>query len=207
MSLKSLIDESREATLARHLELGNELCHGGQMGVLLRYWSSCEMRSVDRHFVLMSQVRWWKLRSGAGANANAVYGEVTASSTVRPLPAFLRFLAAGSASALVYYLLYQGIRQLLPYLIAHGLALLMTMLVAYLLNCHCTFRVRPNLRGLVLYPLSNLAGFAISAPALYLLVEHLGVSQFFAPALAQGIATPLTFLVARMVLVGTAPVR
>lgn len=122
-------------------------------------------------------------------------------------PAFLRFLAAGAVSALVYYLLYQVSRQLLPYLIAHALALVLAMFVAYLLNCRFTFRVRPNLRGVVLYPLSNLAGFAISAPALYLLVDHLGVSQFLAPLLAQGLATPLTFLVARLVLVRAAPGR
>lgn len=126
------------------------------------------------------------------------------SGTARALRTFSRFLAAGAASALVYYLLYQGCRQLMPYLIAHGIALVTAMFVAYLLNCRFTFHVRPNLRGLVLYPLSNLAGFVISAPALYLLVDHLGVSQFVAPVLAQGIATPLTFVVARLVLVRAA---
>lgn len=131
----------------------------------------------------------------------------TTSAIARTLPAFLRFLAAGAASALVYYLLYQGIRQLLPYMLAHALALVIAMFAAYLLNCRFTFHVRPNLRGMVLYPLSNLAGFAISAPALYLLVDRLDVSQFFAPVLAQGIATPLTFLVARLVLVRASPAR
>ncbi|MBE9376038.1 GtrA family protein [Saccharopolyspora sp. HNM0983] len=122
----------------------------------------------------------------------------------RALPAFLRFLVVGAASAGVYYLLYQGSRQLVPYLVAHALALSIAMVAAYLLNCRYTFRVRPSLRGMVLYPLSNLGGFAVSAPALYLLVDHLGLSQLIAPLLAQGIATPVTFLVARFVLLRSA---
>jgi putative flippase GtrA len=114
----------------------------------------------------------------------------------------VRFAAIGVVNTGTYYGLYLTFKLVLPYLVAHILAFLLSMTGSFFLNCHFTFRTNPTWRKFLLFPLSNVTNFVVTSAGLYLLVQFAGLDQRIAPLAAASIAIPVTFVVARIVLVG-----
>lgn len=113
-----------------------------------------------------------------------------------------RFGIVGAVNTGVHFVVYLAVQTVLPYMVAHLLAFAVAMVGSYFLNCRFTFRVKPTLRGFLLFPLSNLTNLAVSTAGLYVLVEFFGVPQWVAPLPTAALAIPITFLVAQFVLVG-----
>jgi putative flippase GtrA len=114
----------------------------------------------------------------------------------------VRFGVVGVINTGVYYGLYLILRTVLPYLVAHVIAFLLAMVGSYFLNCWFTFRTRPTLRKFLLFPLSNATNFTITSLGLYLLVDIGHVNEKISPLIAAAAAIPVTYVVARYVLVG-----
>jgi putative flippase GtrA len=114
----------------------------------------------------------------------------------------LRFGVVGLLNTGVYYLLYLLFLRVAPYLAAHLAAVLLSMVGSYFLNCFFTFRTPPTLGKFLLFPLSNATNFAVTSIALYLLVGVLHLNKIVSPLLAAVASVPITFVVARAVLVG-----
>jgi putative flippase GtrA len=102
----------------------------------------------------------------------------------------------------VYYGLYLALRTVLPYLVAHVIAFVLAMIGSYFLNCRFTFRTKPTWRKFLLFPLSNASNFVITSLGLYLLVDVWHFNDRVSPLIAAMVAIPITFVVARYVLVG-----
>lgn len=113
---------------------------------------------------------------------------------------FARFVLVGAVNTVVHYLVYLATWLLVGYLVAHVLATIVAMSVSYLLNCRFTFRVRPRLRTFLLYPASNGVNLGLSAAAMWLLVEVIGIHPLVATLLGGLVATPATYLVSRLIL-------
>lgn len=114
----------------------------------------------------------------------------------------IRFGLVGVLNTGTYYLLYLAFVRFLPYLAAHTCAFLLSMVGSYFLNCYFTFRTRPTLRKFLLFPLSNATNFVVTSAGLYLLVSLWHVNKVVAPIAAAAVAIPITFVVAKLVLVG-----
>jgi putative flippase GtrA len=114
----------------------------------------------------------------------------------------LRFAAVGVVNTTVHVAVYGAVSSVLPYLLAHGFATVAAMSCSYLLHCHFTFRVRPNARRLVLFPLSNAANIGFSTVSVAVLVEWCAFEGVFASVLGGACAIPVTFAVSKAVLVG-----
>jgi putative flippase GtrA len=114
----------------------------------------------------------------------------------------VRFGLVGVINTGVYYGVYLILRTVLPYLVAHVIAFLLAMVGSYFLNCWFTFRTRPTLRKFLLFPLSNATNFTITSVGLYLLVDIGHVNEKISPLIAAAAAIPVTYVVARYVLVG-----
>jgi len=117
----------------------------------------------------------------------------------------VRFGMVGVLNTLVYYLLYLGLREVMPYLVAHTVAFVLSMIGSFFVNCLYTFRQRPTWRRFLLFPLSNATNFAVTTVGLYVLVQFAGTNQRVAPLLVAAVAVPATFVVANLVLVGRKP--
>jgi putative flippase GtrA len=113
----------------------------------------------------------------------------------------VRFGVVGVINTGVYYGLYLILRTVLPYLAAHVIAFALAMVGSYFLNCWFTFRTRPTLRKFLLFPLSNATNFTITSLGLYLLVDVGHLNETISPLIAAAAAIPVTYLVARYVLV------
>jgi putative flippase GtrA len=114
----------------------------------------------------------------------------------------LRFGLVGVVNTAVYYALYLLASKAVPYLAAHVIAFTLAMIGSYFLNCYVTFQVAPTWRKFLLFPLSNLTNFVVTSVGLYLLVGRLHMNSKLAPLVAAGIAIPITYVVAHLVLVG-----
>lgn len=117
----------------------------------------------------------------------------------------VRFAMVGVLNTVTYYLLYLAMRALIPYLVAHVIAFGLSMVGSFFLNCYFTFRQRPTLRRFLLFPLSNVTNFVVTSTGLFVLVQFFGVNERIAPLLAASVAVPVTFLVAKLILVGREP--
>ncbi|TNC21825.1 GtrA family protein [Amycolatopsis alkalitolerans] len=119
----------------------------------------------------------------------------------------VRFGLVGVLNTATYYGLYLLLHRFMPYLAAHVLAFLISMTGSYFLNCAFTFRTRPTWKKFLLFPLSNATNLVVTSTGLYLLVGVWHLNQVVAPLVAAAFAVPVTFVVAKLVLVGQETVR
>ena len=117
----------------------------------------------------------------------------------RPL---LTFCVIGGVNTLAYYLVYLGLRLVMPYLVAHLAAWWVAIMVSYFLNCRFTYRVAPSRRSFLLFPLSNLPNIVLSTIGVVVMVEVFHWDDRIAPLIATVLAIPVSYLLARAILVG-----
>jgi len=118
------------------------------------------------------------------------------------LSRMIRFGLVGVVNTGTYYLLYLLFTLFLPYLVAHVCAFMISMVGSYFLNCYFTFRIRPTLKKFLLFPLSNATNFVVQSVGLYVLVSLLHMNHIVAPLLAAAVAIPITFVIAKLILLG-----
>jgi putative flippase GtrA len=112
-----------------------------------------------------------------------------------------RFAAVGVANTAVYYGSYLLLRLALSFLAADVLAVVVAMLFAFFAHSAITYRTRPTLRKLLLFPLGNIAGYLVLTLGAWALVRS-GVNDRWAPLAAAAVSVPVTFVVLRLVLLG-----
>ena len=117
-----------------------------------------------------------------------------------------RFVAVGAANTIVYYGSYLLLRLALSFLVADVLAVVIAMLFAFFAHSAITYRTRPTLRKLLLFPFGNIAGYLVLTVGAWGLVKA-GLNDRWAPLLAAGLSVPVTFVVLRYVLTGPADRR
>ncbi|MGA4538889.1 GtrA family protein [Uniformispora flossi] len=115
----------------------------------------------------------------------------------------IRFGAVGVVNTGTYYLLYLGLRELMPYLVAHVAAFTLSMVGSFFMNTYFTYRTKPTWRNFLLFPLTNVSNFVITTVGMYVLVSWISMDQRVAPLVAAVAAIPVTFLVSRRIFVGS----
>lgn len=114
----------------------------------------------------------------------------------------VRFGLVGVANTAIYYANYLVLRTQVMYLVAHICAFIIAMVCSYFLNCYLTFRTRPSWRTFALYPLSNVASFALTTAGLPVAVNVLGIGQRIAPLVVAAFAIPATYFLAHHIMIG-----
>lgn len=112
-----------------------------------------------------------------------------------------RFAGVGAANTVVYYGSYLLLRQALSFLVADVIAVVIAMLFAFFAHSFITYRTRPTLKKLLLFPLGNFAGYLVLTVGAWGLVRS-GLNDRWAPLLAAAVSVPVTFVVLRYVLTG-----
>ncbi len=121
---------------------------------------------------------------------------------MRELGRLVRFGLVGVLNTGVYYVGYLLVNAAAPYVVAHLVATAVAMVISYFLNCYITFRQPPRLRTFLLFPLSNVANVAITTAGLPIAVHWIGVDENIAPLPVALLAIPVTYVVARAVMLG-----
>ncbi len=113
----------------------------------------------------------------------------------------VKFSMVGVVNTLVSYVVYLALHLVLPYMVAFVLGFAVGVVVSFLLNCRFTYRVKPTWRGFLLFPLSAIPNLLLSSAGVLLMVEVLGWSERIAPLVATVLAVPVSFVIARTILV------
>ena len=112
-----------------------------------------------------------------------------------------RFAGVGVANTIVYYGSYLLLRLAFSFLVADVIAVVVAMLFAFFAHSFITYRTRPTLRKLLLFPFGNIAGYLVLTVGAWGLVRT-GLNDRWAPLLAAAVSVPVTFVVLRFVLTG-----
>lgn len=116
----------------------------------------------------------------------------------------IKFIITGVINTAHFYLWYVLFLTLgMELNIAFSLGFILSLIGSYFLNTYFTFKVKPNLKSFLKYPITALPNFIISNVGVYLLAEKLNVNRKLSGVLAGIIAIPITFLVTKYILVGT----
>ncbi|WP_406284007.1 GtrA family protein [Embleya sp. NBC_00896] len=117
-----------------------------------------------------------------------------------------RFALVGVVNTGTYYLIYLGLREIIPYLLAHVSAFVLSMIGSFFMNTYFTYRVKPTWKKFLLFPLTNVTNFVITTVGVFMLVSWASMDERIAPLVAAAAAIPVTFLVSRKVMIpGTEP--
>jgi putative flippase GtrA len=113
---------------------------------------------------------------------------------------FVRFIVVGGFNTAVGYLVYGTLLVFVSYRIAYTVSYIFGVLLSYYLNARFVFESRRTLSGLARFPLVYVAQYLFGLTAMWLLVQQIGVSKWLAPLIVVGASVPLTFLLARLLL-------
>lgn len=116
-----------------------------------------------------------------------------------------RFVLFGALNTLVTYAIYLLLLPSLDYAKAYAVAYVVGIVISYGLNVRFVFRVTPNWRTLLLFPLVYCAQYLFGLAVLYIAVERLAIPRELALLATIALSIPLTFLLSRTLLLR--PVR
>lgn len=117
--------------------------------------------------------------------------------TVRRL---VRFGVIGVANTAVYYLAYRLLLLITPYVLAHVAAWAISVVFSFFMNAWFTFKVRPTLRRLALFPASSIANLMLTTFGSVALISGLGLDERYATLVMGILAIPVTFALTALIL-------
>ena len=109
-----------------------------------------------------------------------------------------RIVIIGGSGHVGSYLL---LRPAMSFLVADLIAVVIAMLFAFFAHSAITYRTRPTVRKLLLFPLGNIAGYLVLTVGAWALVRS-GMNDRWAPLLAAAVSVPVTFVVLRVIMLG-----
>ncbi|MBK6510570.1 MAG: GtrA family protein [Haliea sp.] len=115
---------------------------------------------------------------------------------------FCRFLVAGAINAVVSFSLFFLFNLFVHYQLAYWLAFVGGILFSFWLNSRWVFRTGMKWSTFFAFPLVYLFQYVFGAAMLHILVEMLGMSEWWSPLLVVALSVPVTFLMSRFVLKG-----
>lgn len=116
-----------------------------------------------------------------------------------------RFALVGGVNTAVHYVLYLLLVPHMPYTAAFVAAFALATVGSFFLNALFTYRTSVTWRKFLRFPLSTLVNLVVSTLVLGVLVEKAQVDSRLAPLLAAAVAVPVTFVVARRVMLSERP--
>jgi putative flippase GtrA len=115
---------------------------------------------------------------------------------------FGRFLVAGGINTAFSFSLYFLFNLFVHYQLAYWLAFVGGILFSFWLNSRWVFRAEMNWKTFLAFPLVYLFQYGFGAVLLHILVEMLGMSEWWSPLLVIALSVPVTFVMSRFVLKG-----
>ena len=115
---------------------------------------------------------------------------------------FGRFLVAGAINTTLSFSLYFIFNLFVHYQLAYWLAFVGGILFSFWLNSRWVFRTGMKWRTFFAFPLVYLFQYVFGAAMLHILVEMLGMSEWWSPLLVIALSVPVTFLMSRFVFKG-----
>lgn len=115
---------------------------------------------------------------------------------------YIKFIIVGVLNTGHYYLWYLLLYTVCewPYLFSHIVATFNSMIGSYFMNVYFTYEEKPSWKSFLLFPLTQVTNIVIQTIGMFVFVEWLFVSPYFAPIATVLISIPITFVVTRRII-------
>lgn len=113
---------------------------------------------------------------------------------------FARFLLTGATNTAASYSVYLLLQLWLPYGLAFTMAYVFGVFFSYWLNTRWVFRTKASLKSFLAFPSVYIVQYLCNMVLLYVLVDHWGASQQWAPLVVIVATIPVTFLMSRYII-------
>ncbi|MBQ5153578.1 GtrA family protein [Macrococcoides caseolyticum] len=114
----------------------------------------------------------------------------------------IKFIVVGFINTFNYYLVYLLLLKVLHlgYLTSHLTGFLVSFIISYFLNCHVVYKVKPTLKKLIQFPLTQVINMGIQTLLLFIFVDLLHFNNVYAPFPALVFTIPITYFVTTYIL-------
>jgi putative flippase GtrA len=113
---------------------------------------------------------------------------------------FLKFVFVGIINTVNHNIIYLISLSFFSYLVSNIIAFFISMIISFFLNCRFTFNIKPTLKKLMIFPLSNIPNFFFQTIGIYVIVTIIGIPKEYGALIATVLALPLTFIMMRFLL-------
>ncbi|MFA7515067.1 MAG: GtrA family protein [Bacilli bacterium] len=115
-------------------------------------------------------------------------------------PEFIKFVIVGTINTINHNIIYLASLTCLNYLIANFIAFIISMIISFFLNCYITFKVKPTIKKLVIFPLTNLPNLFFQTFGIYIVVELIKIPKEYGALVTALLAVPFTFMMMKLIL-------
>lgn len=114
----------------------------------------------------------------------------------------IKFVIVGVVNTINYYLVYLLLLKILHlgYLSSHLTGFLVSFIISYFLNCYVVYKVKPTLKKLIQFPLTQVVNMGIQTLLLFIFVDLLHFNNVYAPFPALVFTIPITYFVTTYIL-------
>lgn len=114
----------------------------------------------------------------------------------------IKFVIVGVINTINYYLVYLLLLKVLHlgYLSSHLTGFLVAFIISYFLNCYVVYKVKPTLKKLIQFPLTQVVNMGIQTLMLFIFVDLLHFNNVYAPFPALVFTIPITYFVTTYIL-------
>ena len=112
----------------------------------------------------------------------------------------VRFVGVGGLNTFVTYILYLLLILIVNYQVAYTITYIVGIFLAYWLSLKIVFQTKSTKKKLFLFPFVYLFQYLFGLLIMYVLIEILGLNQFFAPLVVAICSIPITFILSRFIL-------
>ncbi|HCD18559.1 GtrA family protein [Macrococcoides caseolyticum subsp. caseolyticum] len=114
----------------------------------------------------------------------------------------IKFVIVGVVNTINYYLVYLLLLKVLHlgYLSSHLTGFLVSFIISYFLNCYVVYKVKPTLKKLIQFPLTQVVNMGIQTLLLFIFVDLSHFNNVYAPFPALVFTIPITYFVTTYIL-------
>ncbi|MNW45059.1 GtrA-like protein [compost metagenome] len=115
---------------------------------------------------------------------------------------FIKFVISGVLNTVATYLIYLMLLVFLEYSLAYTVSYLSGIFISYYLNTLFVFKEKISFKTFLKYPIVYVVQYTINLIMIFVLVEHLGLSEQLVPLIVVIITIPITFLLSKLIIRG-----
>lgn len=113
---------------------------------------------------------------------------------------FLRFLVSGGVNTLSTYLIYLILLMFLDYRVSYTISYACGIFISYALNVKFVFKEKVTFKSFVQFPIVYLLQYLINLLLLYILVDHLHISEIIVPIISVIVTIPISFILSKVII-------
>ena len=113
---------------------------------------------------------------------------------------FIKFGIVGVINTINHQVINLLLLNLIGAYLAHMVGLIVSMIGSFLMNTYFTYKTKPSLKKILMFPLTYLPTLFGSTIGLYVLIEWIGIPEEYASFMATIVMVPFSYIISSFIL-------